>query len=334
MPLLLQNKWPSVKKPLSFGIKCLFSGGCLFWLVSSIQWGAVLQTLQGTNWIILTAAFMVFTTRLIPCAVRWVQVARLSGFGISYSESILWYYVGGFFNTFLPTGRGGDVVRGLIVSRRHGFSFSGLMTTVFFERLIGLFVTLFFVLMASLIAAPHFDQVQGALISLITLGVVLAAGVALLFYPPFQALVRRMLKAVGITPVLSLAETVFSTLRLCIASPRDLVWAALLSGLNQVVFIFSAYLIGLAIPGFEPPWYSYAVIIPLIFLSELLPSLGGYGIREVGFVVLFGWFGVSQDASGAYALLQLLFLLGSALIGAVAFVMTKSSPVEKQAAEV
>jgi uncharacterized protein (TIRG00374 family) len=324
------RRFPNGKKVVSYVIKSLFTGGCVIWLLSAIQWELTLETLRNVDWFTLSIAFIVFNTRHLPSAARWVEVAHLSGFPISFKESVLWYFVGGFFNMFLPTGRGGDVVRGVITSRRHNYSLSGVMTTIFFERLVGMIVTFCFALAASLIAAPHFGEIQGSLLSLFALGVAIAFIVFILLNSAFQSVVKGFFKVFHIKFFEGFADKVFSIIDMCFSNRRVLIWTVFLSALGQVIFIFSAYLAGLALPDFAPPWYSYAVIIPLIFLSELLPSVGGYGIREVGYVVLFGWFGVQQDASAAFALLQLLFLLGSALFGAVGFISVKSFSAKKQ----
>ena len=105
-------------------------------------------------------------------------------------------------------------------------------------------------------------------------------------------------------------------------SRRTLAFAVCLSALNQGIVIGTGFLIGYAIPGFGPVWLSYFVVIPLTFVAVLLPSVGGYGVREASYATFFGWFGISTDIAAVYSILLLTFIWVNALVGATLFIST------------
>ena len=321
----MKPKW---KKYLGTVIKAAVTTAAIYWFAKNIDWPQLGDTLLNVNWTLLVLAFTVFALRLLPLGIRWVFISQVGGFPISARASIHWYYVGGFFNVFLPTGRGGDVVRGLFAARQYSYPFGPTMIIILLERLIGMLVSLCFLFAVSLMALNMVRQLKDPMISMVILLVILASAIYICFHPAFRRIIKRLFKRLNLSKLGDLANQLFTIMDKCWKNPKEMFLISALSCVNQIMFILSGFLVGSAIQGFKAPWYSYPIVIPLIFLSELLPSIGGYGIREVGFLIFFGWFGVNNDAAGAYGIIQLLFLWGSALIGAVLFV--KGGTVERK----
>lgn len=321
MPKLATNR----NQPLLLACKFFVSMLAFGWLAYSIDWQTLPDQFNNINWVLLAMAFPVFVLRLIPLAMRWVGIAREANYLITYRESIYWYYVGGFFNTFLPTGRGGDVIRGYFVARQRKVQFTGLMTTILIERIIGLVVAISLILVASLFMIGRCPQLKSVMFSLLMLVSVLGISFFVIFHPLLRKMIITFAHLFPWLHIEVILQNVFAVMDRCWRNPRVLLAASFYSFINQLLYIFSSAVIGSAIVGFDASWYSFSIVIPLIFLSEILPSVGGYGVREVGFVVFFGWFGVGLDQAVAYGILQLLFLWGSALFGAILFLKGRST---------
>jgi glycosyltransferase 2 family protein len=319
---------PRWQKNLLNVLKIAVSLGAIYWFSKNIDWHELGDTLLNVNWVILIIAFSVFALRLLPLGIRWVHISEVAGYPISSQASIHWYYVGGFFNVFLPTGRGGDVVRGLFASRQYHYPFGATMIIILLERLIGMLVSLCFLFAVTLIAINKVSQLKDPLISMVILIGILALSIYICFHPVFRRIISRLFNRLKLNKLSDLSNQLFTVMDKCWKNPKEIFLISAFSCLNQILFIVSGYLVGLAIHGFGAPWYSYPIVIPLIFLSELLPSIGGYGVREAGFLIFFEWFGVNNDAAAVYGIIQLFFLWGSALIGAVLFV--KGSTVERK----
>ena len=72
--------------------------------------------------------------------------------------------------------------------------------------------------------------------------------------------------------------------------------------------------------GLALPMLAYLEAVPLVALAALLPiSVGGLGVREAGYVVALGGYGVSAPDCIALGIAQYSCLLGVALIGGLLF---------------
>ena len=95
--------------------------------------------------------------------------------------------------------------------------------------------------------------------------------------------------------------------------------ALILSFLSQLVVCLSVYFLGLSI-GIEISVWYYFFYIPVATMVMMGPSIGGHGLREGAFFLLFA------SAGGAKAIsLSLLFLSCATLeglVGGLAFVIT------------
>ncbi len=314
-------------------LKLLVSSAAIYWLFSTIQWDSFFERLTDVKWPILGLSLSVFLLCVLPCALRWRQIAELCGYPITFRESVRYYLIGSFFNAFLPTGRGGDAARAVLAARYHRFSLGGILGTVFVERFIGFVIALCFVMLTSLFVISRFSAFKNVLISAVVLIVFLAILIIISFSRFFRGLLHRFFQRL---PFLKLrtgtvnAVKVLDTIR---DNPRVIASAAGLSLLNQLIIIFAGFVMGFAIPGFDAPWFSFPVVIPLVFIAALLPSVGGYGVREAGYVIFFGWFGVGREAAMAFGILQLLFFWVFSLVGAILFVISKSTGESEQRAD-
>jgi uncharacterized protein (TIRG00374 family) len=296
------------------------------WLVISFDWRAILHEVSGLNWTLVLISLAIFSLWVLPCSIRWRQIARACGYPFDLSLSVRAYYIGSFFNAFLPTGRGGDVVRAWLVARERGYSAAGLLATVFVERLIGFFVALCFVIGTALLTVSGTNALRPALVSAAILAGAIAAAAIIAATPPVRSAVRGLVTRVAGVRLGAAAVEVARVLQATQRSQSLVVAQAAYSALNQLALIVSGFILAQAIAGFEAPWYAFLVVIPLVFVAGVLPSIGGYGVREVSYVVALGWFGVAPEAAALYSLLQLLFLWCMSLIGAFLFAARGLAP--------
>jgi uncharacterized protein (TIRG00374 family) len=233
------------------------------------------------------------------------------------------YLIGAFFSAFLPTAKGGDVVRGILLARRRRFSMGGILATVFAERFIGLVVALFLVFLSSVIALSRHSAVKDAFFSAIGLALLLSGSVLVYLNPSFRKLFSKFIHKLPLSRFQTATGDFARVLDTCFNRPLLILSAAGFSLMNQLVLIVSGFLIASAIPTFDAPWISFSLVIPLNFIAVLLPSIGGYGIREASFVIFFGWFGVSEEAAVLFGMLQLLFFWVFSVVGGFVFMKDK-----------
>lgn len=309
-----------------FLIKLLVSLGAVTWVMWEMDWNAFLARLTQVNWFILIFSAGVFATMLLPVAFRWRAVMTTAGIPISASQSLRYYLIGVFFNNFFPTGRGGDLMRTVLAARDHHYAYAAVFSTVMVERLAGLLVALGFVLVAGKMIGDEVEKI-GLLLPSLVFGALLLACSLLIFDPKVGAIFLKLTHQFHLNRLFKFLVPFFSVLESCRKHPSVFLSVTLFSILNQTLLIIAGLLVGLSIEGFGSPWYSYFLIIPLTFFVALLPSVGGYGVREAGFVVFFGWFDVSPESAFAYGLLHLLGYWALSLTGAFLFILRRSGAV-------
>ncbi len=210
-------------------------------------------------------------------AFRWR--AMLAAYGAPHRPGVARlahvYAVGFFYNTYLPGGVGGDVVRG--IATREAFGEEGTtraMTVVLVERLLGL-AGLFAVVAGVLVVAPPMGLEPMIPYALVAIAAVLA-GVAGIGFA------RRLSSRLG--------SSNFIARRLA-ALPELVSFPHLLLG-----FVFSLGTQSLvAVTGFVvlsgiTPDITLAqtfVVVPVVAASAFLPfTVGGAGAREAAFVAM------------------------------------------------
>lgn len=303
-------------------IKALLSGIALLWLIDAIDWSLLAKKVVVVDWLMAGVSFAIFSLWIFPCSLRWRQIANACGYSISINESIRSYLTGAFFSSFLPTGKGGDIVRGVLLARDRHFALTGILSTILVERVIGLLTALSLVL--CVLTIQRYSFLTEIRFSILLLCVTAWIMIVFLASPSGRKLLHKLFQKLPINGLKTRVEDFIKVIDICFGKPLLIASAIGFSFLNQLVLISSGILTALAIPGFDVPWTSFFLIIPLNFIAVLLPSIGGYGVREATFIIFFGWLGVSREMAGLFAIIQLLFFWFFSFAGACCFVFRKS----------
>jgi uncharacterized protein (TIRG00374 family) len=278
------------------------------------------ERLGHVRWEIVVPAFLLNTAWIWPSALRWRGVARLSGVRLPFRDAVRFTVIGSFFNAFLPTGNGGDAVRGFLASRRLGHPLGAMLGTVLAERIIGMAVTLCFVVAGGLFFLTGTRVPANVPASAAFLLLCMAAGTALLASRKFRSLLKSALRIVPLPAFHDGARQAARVLDAFRGQLSALASAAGWSAANQAVPIVSSWMLSMAVPGLDAPFLAFCVVIPLSFVAALLPSIGGYGVREAGYILFLGWFGVQAGPAAVFGVIRLLFLWSFAFAGAVLYI--------------
>jgi hypothetical protein len=266
-----------LRKQLGNLVKLLISIGLLLMLSRLVDPQAALAVLADADLAMMALAVVLFQATQVIRAYRWRALLRAVDVDVPVWRLVYLYYVGTFFNTFLPSGFGGDAVK-MYELNRYSHKGSESVGTVLVDRLVGL-VALFGL---GLLAWPFAVRALPRLEGFILLGVCCAglAGSWLLFQ---RRLVERLLRVlpgkVGVA-----MNRLYAAVHAC--GTRAL-WRALgYSVIFNVVLFAMVYVIGLAL-GVHLPFLYFAALMPIISLSMLIPSVGALGTREGAYVLAF-----------------------------------------------
>lgn len=243
----------------------------------------------------LLLSFLFFNISKIVNALRLNRFFRDIGIELSTMYNMKLYYLGMFYNLFLPGGVGGDGYKIYILQKNHGIRMINVFNAVFWDRLCGIIALA--VLSLALLLPSSFAQklpqfiphAWTIMVSLYPLSFLLNK----LFY-------KQFLRSFAITA-----------------------WESMLIQVTQVI---SAFFILKAI---SPAYHAidYLAIFLISSIATVLPiTVGGAGAREVTFYFLLNY--LSLDTSTGVALSLIFFGISaiSALAGILGRTRHETSP--------
>lgn len=137
----------SVRRLLSFGLKVSVSLFFLVYLFNAVSWEQVWSHLKDADLFYLVLYIVLGFAGIVVSSMKWLVLTRAHKMspGLSYLVSL--YMIGYFFNNFLPTSIGGDVVRGHALGKAYSKK-AEAMASVFVERFTGYTALILFALLA------------------------------------------------------------------------------------------------------------------------------------------------------------------------------------------
>ena len=314
---------PKGKDLRILALKLVFSFSILaFILIREVRIKDIPQALRDIDIFWLVLSFSLHTLGLLISAHRWRILIRAQGDEVPLSFLAKSYLVGNFFNLFLPTRFGGDVVR-IWDGSRYSESLLKSSAIVIVERFTGVIILLSFAFAVSLARLDMARSLPIIWISLIvgSIGLLLA----LLFFTPITQFFlekipeRGFLKKIQ-SKILEFRRVVLVYRQKKSAFFRALFWAFLL----QVNVILHYHLAGKAF-HLAIPLLDYFVFIPIILLILTIPvTISGLGLREVLFIQIFATYGIAEHVSFSFSVVaDFGFTLIIGMIGGIIFITRK-----------
>jgi glycosyltransferase 2 family protein len=281
--------------------------GVWLWLVE-LPLGSVLVTIGEVSVPTFLLGMLLIALNLVIGSVRWQVLVRSFGNGAPpLAPTLHAYFVGFFFNTFLPASVAGDLLRASAAAPSFETP-SAPFVLVLVERLLGL-AALF--LLAGAVALG-----AGVMPAPITLALV-ACGAGLvvlaLCLPLWARRSGRWLPAKWAGLLEGLPR---------LRSPLGFGVALALSLGTQALFSLGAFVLLVRVAPGVDAWGALSVM-PLAMLAIYFPTFAGFGTREAAFVLLLARYGASESQATAASLVFGLAHVAVALCGGVAHGLRK-----------
>jgi len=265
--------------------------------------------------LVLTAISMFFSS------LQWRFLLGRQGIDFSIKKATRLYFVGLFFNTFMPGNVGGDAKKIYDVYSSEGDLSRGFTATVF-DRLFGLFVLTLIGVVAGFLSV-HRD-LEGGRYLLPSLWIFL--GMLLLFVAllsrrvgEFILLLFRKIKFQWGSERFFLLFERFRLYR----KGQLLTGVLLFSLVIQSTRILVHWMLALSL-GLEAPLVIFFFFVPLIGIVSALPiSIGGFGPRELIAQNLFSLVSFSSIESFVLTELSVLVVIAVSLPGGIAFLFSE-----------
>jgi uncharacterized protein (TIRG00374 family) len=276
----------------------------------------VIGVLRDMNWLPFLAALALFLCGGLVRAYRWGSLVWALGVPVRYRRLVSLYFVGSFFNLFLPTGIGGDAIKMYELSRDDQKAASAI-SSVLVDRFLGLFILFALALLAVSVSRGLVDPNVQLVIAVVFIGSLI--GAALLLQRTWieawgrRLGVDRLLSRIKILCELYESIHLYGAVALLKATAASVVW--------NLILILGYYLLGLAV-GIDISIGYYFLFIPIVSAVQIIPSVGGLGIREATITFLFSQVeGVEQAQAAALGFAYLAMLIIVALLGGVLYLV-------------
>lgn len=299
-------------------IRIAVGAGVFGILIARSDVGKLWDTIRAAEVAYLLAALAAIFAGLFVSAFRWKAYLDALEIPLSFATLFRLYFVGTFFNAFLPTGIGGDAYKAVRLGRGKD-SLAPAFASVFLDRFAGVvgMAAIGLVSSASILATGD-ERRRVPLIALaLSVGIVFAAIVLLLGGE--RLLGRgRLIKHEGIGGRVRRAiRQVHSAGRHPEAAARGYLFGVVFQALVLTYHVMIAKALGIT----GVPIMVFASIVVLSSLATMIPlSINGLGFREGAYIWALGRYGIGHDQALAFALLVLGSLLLSSIVGGIIYV--------------
>lgn len=309
-----------VKSFLSFFARMGLSALLLFLVFRQIEWVEVKDAFLTADMGLLAAAFAIHALLQVVILIRWIIFMRALSLKTSMWQVVRFFFIGLFCNLFLPSAIGGDLVKAYGLSRGVGDQKAKVYASVLLDRLSG-FAGVAIVGILAYIVGFRMITDPGVIIAVMFLGVFAISIVLVLFnekvYTFFCGIFKPFPRLHG-----ALIKMHYDVVLM--KGKQKEGWSCVgISFVLQLLCGVMYYWIALSV-GVHVDLLFWLVFTPIVVAVSFLPSIGGLGFREFGWVYLLAQVGVDKSLAASISLLSFVFIIIVGLVGGIFYVATLS----------
>ena len=280
-------------KWLKLFLKIAITIACIWYVSGKIDFIKARTAFKNANWFYLFFALIAFIGSKLLSAFRLNLCFRNIGIHLPTIQNVKLYWLGMFYNLFLPGSISGDAYKVILLTKKYDTPYKKTTAAILLDRFSGL-------LGLGLILAVYSSLVLNR--SLYPIAIIVGAIVAVI---TFYFIINKWFK--------DFINSFFPTL--------------LLGILIQACQVVCVYLIvaALGIPAHVTEFIFIFLVSSVISVLPL--TIGGLGIREVVFLESSKFFGLVQETS---VIISLLFYLITLLTSTVGLIYVFNEPLKEK----
>ncbi|WP_201353147.1 lysylphosphatidylglycerol synthase transmembrane domain-containing protein [Hydrogenimonas urashimensis] len=288
-----------MKRKLKLLLKILLTAAALAFVLQKVEPDRLKSALRSADAFWLFCAFFFFNLSKIASALRLNLYFETIGLHLAQSYNLLLYYVGMFYNLFLPGGIGGDGYKIYLLNKTFKQRLKTLFQAVLLDRVSGLAALIFYA--ALLCAFSRYAQLYP-----------LTYGAAILC-------------ALLVFPATYLMTKLFFPLFLDVFG-KTMAWGLAV----QLLQLVSAWMIAKSL-GIDGALWEYMTLFLVSSVAAVLPlTIGGVGIRELTFLYGLEWIGENPALGVTFSFLFFMVTALSSLAGLFLINRIQAQPIDKE----
>ncbi len=278
----------------------------------------IYEQIKMTNLSVFLIAFLSYQLNMLINTKRLHLLLKGEGIDLHFMRIVEFSYMGFFFNNFMPSSLGGDVVKAYYIGKITDQKAKSYIA-VFVDRLTGLFTFAF--MGGFTLFLNRGNYIDPILKNFIIVFIFFCLGVALFtLHKGAAQLMSKILLKLKFKNIGHKLNSIYDMVH-GYSDKKDLVLKAMAcSVFGQICYFSVVYFLFLAL-DVNILYKEVLLIMPLVSVIGMIPSLGGLGVREGGIVGLFSPITGLDAAFGASILLfSILFMIS--VIGGIIYLVS------------
>ncbi|MFW6195860.1 MAG: lysylphosphatidylglycerol synthase transmembrane domain-containing protein [Thermoplasmatota archaeon] len=307
-------------------LKIIVSISLISYVIYSAGPYKIWAEIKNTNLFYFFIVIVLTIVKVGVSAKKWQILLKAKGEVKDFLHVWRIYYVGTFFNLFLPTNVGGDVVKAHKMSKVSNKSIEAY-SSVFMERFLGVIAIFGLAIVASTIYFSELPMdiiliIYVVFLPLIILSIIMIWKESVVNM--FKSLINRMFKNFNPFSIREKVIKLYSSINLYTKKKKTLGYALLISLLFHTMLILTNYILALSI-GIDVSLHYFFIFIPITAILLFLPiSIRGFGVREVLYAYFFTQVGVTTAQAVSLSFLVQLLGIISSLIGGFVYLFSQT----------
>jgi uncharacterized protein (TIRG00374 family) len=324
----LPEKVRSTRLGLRLGVRGLFQVtigvGALALILVRSDSRSLLEALKSTHFSYFPLAFVATLAVYWLMAYRWGMILATRGYQIKSVYLFAYHLIGVFFGNFVPGGAVSTDLARLIYADRDVRDKAFVLSTLVYEKLVGLFTALLVGLLATLMSRSYLPEGQMVYIAEAALALGFLASVSVMsdyLSSRLASLVTAMSKRMGLERLGSAAARTMKAMSELRRYHGMVAGTIALTILVRIVWSLGFYVTARAmeLPLSLPLVFAFTSLVDLV---RMLPiSVNGLGLREWLLIALFANVGIAREQALMFSFLAFAPLMLAAILGGIIYIM-------------
>jgi uncharacterized protein (TIRG00374 family) len=302
-----------MKKIILNSLKVTISVGLLAYLIYLADIEKILVTLRVVKLQYFALALSAFILCVFLLSRRWQILLNQVKIYPKFNTLVNFYFIGFFFNNFLPTTIGGDVSRAYNAAKISGKKADSI-GTILLERMMGLLATLTLASLSMFWVMKYFHTPRIIFLTVALLGFIIFVLANLLIPTTFNFTIK-ILKRITVFNLGDRVKNVLSTVHSYRENKKIILFAYLISLCSQATLILMNYVLAQSLHLQNVTLGFLFIVVPVTFILGLFPSVNGLGVRDSGYVFLLTRVGLSPAEALSLSFLNTLVPVVMSLYG-------------------
>lgn len=305
-----------IKNLFSFLFRLSLSAFILWFVLKDQNLPLMWETVKQADVKYLFVALTVLFFSNVAVMFRWGIFLKSLGMDVAPKNVFIYYFCGLFGNLFLPSAIGGDMVKAYGLCREKPAEKPKVFASILLDRLFGfigisLVATVGYLFAKGMVSDVRVILAIGVVISiaLILIGILFTEKIYKFFcliFKPFPRIEKAVMQ-MHYDAVLMKGKN------------SEIILTIVLSCIAQILLGLSYYFVATAL-GVSAGWIFFVIFSPIVCVVSMLPSIGGLGVRELGWSFFLSFAGVSQELATNVSLTHFAFIILLGLAGGVIYV--------------